>query len=351
MDNFLCLEGLVYLNSMQEEFVNQLYQLLSTSKKCVIFPHKNPDGDALGSTLALLHFLTKKGHECQLISPNEYPKFLQWLPGQEKILCFNKNESICRKYIESADLFFTLDFNALGRINPIDQWINKTATPIVMIDHHQEPESYAELQYSDPSIGSTCEMVYNVLTAYDSKSIDTEIAECLYTGIMTDTGSFRFSSTTAKTHTVVADLLSRGVNHVKIHQAIYDSSRFERLQLLGIALSKLTRVNGLQAVYTALCQEELDRCNFQKGDTEGFVNYGLSLDGVKLSVIMIENKQEQLIKMSFRSKGDFDVNTFARKHFNGGGHFNAAGGASKLSLEETQNKLHRVLLNHSEVLK
>ena len=351
IDNFHCLRVLVYLIAMQKEFVQQLQQLLSKPKKCVIFPHKNPDGDALGSTLALFHFLSKKGHKCTLISPNEYPKFLQWLPGQENILCFNKDESICRDHIKTADVFFTLDFNALGRIAPIDQWIQKTSTPTVMIDHHQEPESYATLQYSDPSIGSTCEMVYNVLSAYDSKLIDTEIAECLYTGIMTDTGSFRFSSTTATTHTVVADLLARGVNHVKIHQAIYDSSRFERLQLLGITLNKLTRVNDLQAVYTTLSQEELDRCNFQKGDTEGFVNYGLSLDGIKLSVIMIENKQEQIIKMSFRSKGDFDVNTFARKHFNGGGHFNAAGGASKLSLEQTQNKLHRVLLTYSEALK
>lgn len=336
---------------MPKEFVQQLQQLLSTPKKCVIFPHKNPDGDALGSTLALFHFLSKKGHDCYLISPNEYPKFLKWLPGQENILCFNKNESICRDHIETADVFFTLDFNALGRITPIDQWVQKTSTPFVMIDHHQEPESYATLKYSDPSIGSTCEMIYNVFNEFDANAIDTNIAECIYTGIMTDSGSFRFSSTTAKTHTVVADLITRGVDHVKIHQAIYDSSRFERLQLLGIALSNLTRVDDLQAVYSRLSQDELNRCDFQKGDTEGFVNYGLSLDGIKLSVIMIENRQEQIIKMSFRSKGDFDVNTFARKHFNGGGHFNAAGGASTLSLEETQEKLHRILLTYSERLR
>ena len=332
---------------MQKEFINQLSTLLSSPKKCVIFPHKNPDGDALGSTLALRHFLQKKGHDCQVISPNEYPKFLAWMPGQENILCFNKEEMMCRKHIEEADLFFTLDFNALGRIAPIDQWIEKADTTVVMIDHHEAPQDYASLMYSDPSLGSTCEMVYNVLTALDAKGITQDIATCIYTGIMTDSGSFRFSSTTAKTHRVVAHLLDSGIDHSKIHQHIYDSYRFERLQLLGLGLKNLSRVEKLQAVYMHLSQAELDACDFQKGDTEGFVNYGLSLEGVKLAVIMVENKQEEIIKMSFRSKGDFDVNTFARKHFNGGGHVNAAGGMSTLSLTETKEKLHQIILQYS----
>ena len=332
---------------MQKEFIDQLYKLLSSPKKCVIFPHKNPDGDALGSTLALGHFLQKRGHHCKIISPNEYPKFLAWMPGQKDILCFNKEELKCKNHIEEADLFFTLDFNALGRIAPIDQWIQKTNTTIVMIDHHEAPQDYASLMYSDPSIGSTCEMVYNVLTAMDAECITENIARCIYTGIMTDSGSFRFSSTTAKTHRIVAHLLECGIDHSEIHQHIYDSYRFERLQLLGYGLKNLTRVEKLQAVYMHLSQAELDACDFQKGDTEGFVNYGLSLAGVKLAVIMIENKQEGIIKMSFRSKGVFDVNAFARNYFNGGGHVNAAGGMSTLSLEETKEKLHRIILQHS----
>ena len=329
---------------MYKEFTEQLKDLLSTPQNCVIFPHRNPDGDALGSTLALWHFLQKKGHQCHLISPNEYPKFLAWLPGQENIHCFIKDRTVCEKLMEEATVFFTLDFNALGRVAPMDKILEKTTTPIVMIDHHEAPQSYATLRYSDPSIGSTCEMVFNVLNTWESQLIDKTIASCIYTGMMTDSGSFRFSSTTAKTHKIIAQLLELGVDHTVIHQNIYDSYRFERLQLLGITLNNLTKVDQLAAVYTYISQEQLNSCDFQKGDTEGFVNYGLSLEGIKLSVIMIENTQEGIIKMSFRSKGDFDVNTFARTYFNGGGHFNAAGGMSTDSLEDTRLKLEKAIL-------
>ena len=335
---------------MYKEFTQQLKVLLSTPQNCVIFPHKNPDGDALGSTLALWHFLQKKGHQCHVVSPNEYPKFLEWLSGQEKIHCFSKDREQCEKLIGEATVFFTLDFNALGRIAPIDKIVEKSTTPIVMIDHHEAPQSYASLKYSDPSIGSTCEMIFNVLNTWDNSLLDKTIASCIYTGMMTDSGSFRFSSTTATTHKIVAQLLELGVNHTTIHQNIYDSYRFERLQLLGITLNNLTRIEQLAAVYTFLSQEELNSCDFQKGDTEGFVNYGLSLDGINLAVIMIENKQEGIIKMSFRSKGDFDVNSFARKYFNGGGHFNAAGGMSTDSLEDTRLKLEKAILENAPLL-
>ncbi|MDG1054158.1 MAG: bifunctional oligoribonuclease/PAP phosphatase NrnA [Flavobacteriaceae bacterium] len=335
---------------MYKEFTAQLKELLSTPQDCVIFPHKNPDGDALGSTLALWHFLKKEGHNCHVVSPNEYPKFLEWLPGQEQIHCFSKTPEACEKLITEATVFFTLDFNALGRIGPMDKLLGKTTTPIVMIDHHEAPQSYATLKYSDPSIGSTCEMVFNVLASWDKSLLDKSIATCLYTGMMTDSGSFRFSSTTATTHKIVAQLLELGVDHTIIHQNIYDSYRFERLQLLGITLNNLSRVDQLAAVYTTLSQEELNSCDYQKGDTEGFVNYGLSLEGIKLAVIMIENKQEGIIKMSFRSKAGFDVNTFARKYFNGGGHFNAAGGMSTDSLENTRAKLEKAILAKAALL-
>lgn len=335
---------------MYKEFTQQLKALLSSPQNCVIFPHKNPDGDALGSTLALSHFLQKEGHNCSVISPNEYPKFLEWLPGQKNIQCYNKDEESCLELIEKATVFFTLDFNALGRIAPIDKVLEKANAPIVMIDHHESPQLYAQLQYSDPSIGSTCEMVFNVLNSWDKNKIDKTIASCIYTGMMTDSGSFRFSSTTATTHKIVAQLLELGVEHTLIHQQIYDSYRFERLQLLGITLKNLVRVDQLAAVYTSLSQEELNSCDFQKGDTEGFVNYGLSLEGVKLAVIMIENKQEGIIKMSFRSKGDFDVNNFARTYFNGGGHFNAAGGMSTDSLLATRDALEKAIQTNAALL-
>lgn len=335
---------------MYKEFTLQLKSLLSTPQNCVIFPHKNPDGDALGSTLALQHFLTKKGHNSVVISPNEYPNFLCWLPGQENIRCYTKEESSCLALIEKADVFFTLDFNALNRIAPLDKAIKNTTRPIVMIDHHQAPQDYAHLQYSDPTIGSTCEMVFKVLSSWDKSCLDKNIGSCIYTGMMTDSGSFRFSSTTATTHKIVAQLLELGVDHSLIHQNIYDSYRFERLQLLGITLKNLVRVEKLAAVYTSLSQEELNSCDFKKGDSEGFVNYGLSLEGIKLAVIMIENKQENIIKMSFRSKDDFDVNQFARTYFNGGGHLNAAGGMSTRSLRETRLALEKAILENAELL-
>ena len=335
---------------MFKEFAQQLSAFLEKEQRCVILPHKNPDGDALGSTLALYHFLNKKGHECSLISPNEYPSFLAWLPGEENIICFSKEEEKSIALIEAATVIFTLDFNALGRIATMDEYIKASTATKVMIDHHEAPQNYAALMYSNPALGSTCEMVYNVLHTWDKSLLDQNMATCLYTGIMTDSGSFRFPSITATTHKIVAHLLELGVNHAQIHQNIYDSYRFERLQLLGITLNNLKRIDNLNAVYTSLSQEELDRCDFRKGDTEGFVNYGLSLDGIKLAVILIENKQEGIIKMSFRSKGDFDVNQFAREHFNGGGHVNAAGGASYVSLENTRIKLEQVIRENSSTL-
>lgn len=340
-----CRELWYICTTMEKIFLPELQALLSSPKKCVIFPHKNPDGDALGSTLALSQFLIKKGHQSLVISPNEFPDFLKWMPSQEHILCFDQQETHCKEIIAEAEVIFTLDFNALGRISPIDDHLRKHPAPKVMIDHHQEPEDYATLRYSDTTIGSTCEMVYNVLHQWDAECIDSAIATCLYTGIMTDSGSFRFPSTTAKTHRIVADLFDRGVHHSFIHQNVHDSSSYDRLQLLGCCLNHLTPIENLPAIYTYLSQENLDEFNFQKGDTEGFVNYGLSIDGIQLSVILIEYKAEGIIKMSFRSKGSFDVNAFAREHFSGGGHKNAAGGKSTLTIEETLEKLKSAVVN------
>lgn len=207
-----------------------------------------------------------------------------------------------------------------------------------MIDHHQSPGNYADIMYSDSSMSSTCEMVYHVLNALDSEAISPEIANCLYTGIMTDTGSFRYSSTTDKTHRAAAHLIACGANNTTIHQNIFDSYSFERLKLLGSALNNLTKIAGLPVVYMALTQKQLNYYRYRKGDTEGFVNYGLSLRGIQLSVLLIENESEGKIKISFRSKGTFSVNEFARNYFEGGGHTNASGGFSLLPMDQTIEK-------------
>ena len=323
---------------MKKELQKEFIQILNKPKKVVIIPHKNPDGDALGSTLALNFFLNKTGHQSHVVSPNEYPDFLNWLPGQEGILKHTTETDKSVELIKAADLIFTLDFNSLGRVEMLEPHINTSSAKKIMIDHHQEPSDYADIMYSDSNIGSTCEMVYNLISHLDAAQIDQKIATCLYTGIMTDTGSFRFPSTTPKTHHVIAELIDKGANHSEIHQNIYDTFTFDRLRLLGTALTNLKKIKELPVVYITISQEELNRNNFKKGDTEGFVNYGLSLVGISVAVIMIENEQEQIIKMSFRSKGAFSVNDFARTYFNGGGHHNAAGGVSKLSLSETESK-------------
>ncbi|MDA7693545.1 DHH family phosphoesterase [Flavobacteriaceae bacterium] len=320
---------------MEKSFITDLKKYLISPKKIVILPHRNADGDALGSTLAWYHFLSQKGHEAVVISPNEYPSFLKWLPGENKILKYTQNPSEVQEKIRHADMIFTLDFNALDRIQELTDIVSKAPGHKIMIDHHEAPEDYAVLRYSDTSMSSTCEMIYNVIKALDETAINKEIASCLYTGIMTDTGSFRYSATTSETHQAISHLIQAGADGTEIHQKIYDSASFNRLKLLGITLSNLQQFPDLPIVFMTLNQEELISCDYQKGDTEGFVNYGLSLEGIVFSCILIENKNEGKIKMSFRSKGTFSVNDFARTYFNGGGHHNAAGGMSMDSMEDT----------------
>ncbi len=335
---------------MDNYFITALKEHLSYPKKIVIIPHKNPDGDALGSCLGWGHFLSSMGHFCTIISPNDYPNFLNWLPGQSDIIKYDHAEPQCQKLLSEADIIFTLDFNNLDRIKPMDVFLKTCKGIKVMIDHHQEPSDFSDLTYSDPNIGSTCEMVYNVIEAIDVSKMNTAIATSLYTGIMTDSGSFRFPSTTSRTHRITAFLLTHKIDHAKIHQNIYDTYSIGRLQLLGKALANLVKIEPLNAVYIALSQKELNQCDFKKGDTEGFVNYGLSLEGIVLAIILIENTQEGIIKMSFRSKGEFNVNQFAKEHFNGGGHHNAAGGVSHESLEKTIAKVHQTVLQYSTQL-
>jgi len=331
--------------------IKQLTALLSVPQKIVIVPHKNPDGDAIGSTLGLWHFLKNKGQEATIISPNDFPKFLKWMPGAADILNFELENTQSKKAIEEATLVFTLDFNHLGRIGQMQPFLEAVQAPIIMIDHHQEPSDYALVTYSDVTMSSTCEMVYNFIDFIgDTSEITAEIANCLYTGIMTDTGSFKYASTTSKTHRIIAELMDKGAKNTYIHNVIFDTNSPSRLHLLGCALKNMVILEGFNAAYITLSQEELDTYKFKKGDTEGFVNYGLTLEGIKFAVIFIENKEEGIIKISLRSEGDFSVNEFARAHFEGGGHTNAAGGKSDLSLEETAKYFVNLLPKYKKEL-
>jgi phosphoesterase RecJ-like protein len=331
--------------------VLDLKKLLSNPKKVVIVPHKNPDGDAMGSTLGLYHYLKKLGHSATVIVPNDYPEFLKWIPGTKEVVIYEENTHIAESEIAQADLIFTLDFNSLHRCGEMETPIENAAAIKVMIDHHQQPDDYATFVYSDVSMCSTCEMVYHFIEMMnDLDLIDVAIGEALYTGIMTDTASFRFPLTTSTTHRVIAHLIDIGVEKSHIHNAVYDTNSFGRLQLMGCALNNLKFLEPLKTAYISLTNKELDAHDFQKGDTEGLVNYGLSLKGAKFAVIFIEHKQEDIIKISFRSKGDFDVNTFARTHFDGGGHKNASGGRSNLNLEDTIAKFINILSDYKSEL-
>ncbi|MCG2460751.1 bifunctional oligoribonuclease/PAP phosphatase NrnA [Flavobacteriaceae bacterium F89] len=336
---------------MNLEDVKVVKELLSTPQHIVIVPHKNPDGDAIGSTLALYHYLKGLGLEAVVISQNDYPKFLKWMPGSETIVNFEWDMTSARTLIEKATLIFTLDFNHLSRVDKMQPFLEEASATFIMIDHHQEPSDYAKVTYSDTNIGSTCEMVYNLIEAMgDLNKISNDIANCLYTGIMTDTGSFKFPSTTSKTHRVVADLIDKGAKNTEIHNRVYDTNTPDRLHLLGCALKNMVILEEYRTAYITLSQEELDTHNFKKGDTEGFVNYGLTLKGICFAVIFIENKEEKIIKISLRSEGNFSVNQYARKHFQGGGHVNAAGGKSNLSLRETTDYFESTLVKYKDDL-
>ncbi len=331
--------------------ITKLKELLNTKKSIVIVPHKNPDGDAMGSTLALHKYLIKQGHDATVIAPNEYPLFLKWMPGQEDVLIYNAFAKAAETKINQADIIFTLDFNHFSRTGEMEEVLSQAKASFVMIDHHQSPDDYAIVTYSDTSMSSTCEMVYHFLDKLNAlENIDADMATCLYTGIMTDTGSFRFPSTTQTTHTVIASLIEKGAKNAEIHRSIYDTNSYSKLQLLGVALKNLKVLPEYRTAYITLTQEELDNHKFQKGDTEGFVNYGLSLDGIIFAVIFIESKADSIIKMSLRSKGDFSVNEFARAHYNGGGHTNAAGGRSLLTMKETIEQFIHTLAPYKSTL-
>lgn len=329
---------------MTKQDIQAVQELLATPKKIAIIPHRGPDGDAMGSTLALYHFLIKNNHQPVVIAPNEFPDFLAWLPRSETVEVYEKEREKCTAILNDAELIFTLDFNALHRTGEMETVLKTLTVPFIMIDHHEKPDDYAAVMYSDTQFGSTCEMIYNFITYLGQKSsIDTTIATCIYTGILTDSGSFRFPKTTGNTHRIVAELIDLGVENTIVPTLLFDNSSYNRLQLLGRALQNMQLIPEKQTSYITLTQAELNKFHFVKGDTEGIVNYGLSIKGIVFSAIFIENQEEKIIKISFRSQGDFDVNEFARNHFNGGGHINAAGGKSEDSLSATVAKFEELV--------
>lgn len=317
------------------QLLNQIFPLLLQPRNVVITTHQKPDGDAMGSALGLYQFLMQFGHAVTVISPTNWASFLSWMPGSKNVLDYERQTDEANKAIDAADWIFCLDFNTLNRTRRMEEKLGNATAERILIDHHQEPQvdkfTYGE---SDTTKSSTCEMVYDFILAsgHDDK-INIAVAECLYAGVMTDTGSFRFPATSSNVHRMVATLKEKGLDHGPVHEALYDNFLENRFRFLGnVLLNRMEVFYEYNTALIAIPQADLIKYNIKTGDTEGLVNYPLSIQGIKLAAIIIDRGEER--KSSFRSKGCFDVNSFARKYFNGGGHFNAAGGQSKETLEE-----------------
>ena len=316
-------------------------------RKAVIITHFKPDADALGSSLGLAGFLKKKGHKVQVITPSDYPDFLAWMPGNDEVLALSKESNEVEKkaaeLIAKANVIFCLDFSGLSRISVLGDMVKKSKAKKVLIDHHLEPEKFADFVQWDEHSASTSGLVFELIKELDEESqVDEGIANCLYAGLMTDTGGFRHNNTTQKEFLMASELVGMGANPSEVARLIYDNATVERLRLIGYVLSeKLQVLPQYRTAYMTISSGELKKFGSQTGDTEGLVNYGLSIGGVRLAVLMYDRKEE--IKLSFRSIGNFSVNEFARKHFEGGGHKNASGGSSRLSLEQTLQKFLALL--------
>lgn len=331
--------------------ISELKILLDSKKKIVITSHNNPDGDAVGSSLAMQRYLFKKGHDVSAVVPNMFPGFLSWLPGSDNILIYSKSAKEVQQKISEAEIIFCLDYNAINRFGPAAEIIERSTAKRVLIDHHIDPQvDEFDYCYSTVNTSSTGELVYDFIEMMgDSDLIDKEIAETIYAGIVTDTGSFSFAANNVKTYLVTAKLIEKGVDAEQVHRLIYDTFSEGRLRLLGHAISKNMLVwDDLNTAIIYLSKEDLIRFDYKVGDVEGVVNYPLMMEKVNMSVLLTE--RDNTIRMSFRSKGEFSVNQLARNHFKGGGHRNAAGGRSFKSMEKTIEELQKVLPAYKDAL-
>lgn len=325
-------------------------ELIKSPQKIVITTHHKPDADALGSSLALAGYLQKKGHDVQVISPTDYPGFLTWMAGNDEVLIFEGNEANSAQIVEQADIVCCLDFSSLSRLNNLGELVAVSKSKKVLIDHHLDPDDFADFKYWTTDAAATAELVYQLIAELgEDHLVDKNLAECLYAGIMTDTGNFKHPNTTEHVFEVCAQLVRLGADTARVARLIYDSNTVDRIKFLGFALSeRLTILPEYNTAYFAITQEDLKRYNSQTGDTEGLVNYALSIDGIKFAALIID--RSVMIKISFRSVGDFSVSQFSKSHFEGGGHKNAAGGKSDLSLDETVQKFERLLEQYKDKL-
>ncbi len=324
--------------------LSALKDFLSTPRKIVITTHASPDADALGSSLGLYHFLKKRGHDVTVVTPTEYPDFLTWMKGNDEVIINSeKTFEQIKSLMNATDLICCLDFSGLNRIKNLGDVVGNATAKKLLVDHHRNPEKFCDFELWDQDASATAELVYDLIEMLGgTEELNVAIAECLYAGIMTDTGSFKFPSTSSKVHRIVAHLIDLGANVNKVSRNIYDNNSVNRLRFIGYALAeKLTIVSKMKVAYFVITSEEHKRFNLKSGDTEGLVNYALSIKGISVAAIIMEKDNE--VKMSFRSVGDYAVNDFAAEHFDGGGHKNAAGGHSDQGLEATLEKFKSLI--------
>jgi phosphoesterase RecJ-like protein len=331
--------------------LSELTDLLATPQKIVITTHHKPDGDAMGSSLGLYAYLIQKGHHVTVITPTDYPYFLHWLPNNSDVVIYTEKQAEAAVLVAEAALIFCLDFNTLSRINELGELIRAAAGYKIMIDHHLEPEDFDDFRHWNINACAAAQQVYDFIVNVleDGASMTKDIATCLYTGIMTDSGSFRFPSATSTVYRIGADLIDLGAEHWRIHQLVYDNATENRLRFLGHCLTnKLEILREYNTAIITVTAEELKHYNIVTGDTEGIVNYALSVNGIKLAAFIIERTDR--VKISLRSTGDFPANEICKKYFNGGGHRNAAGGASDKGLAETVDTFKALLKEYEQQL-
>lgn len=346
LPNFGAMNNKIY----QPDRLAQLRNWLTTASTILITNHKNPDGDAMGSALALSHFLKKWGYPATVLVPNDYPEFLKWLPGDERVMNYETDPNRGDELIAKADLIFSLDYNHLSRVGQMEQPILASPAKKILIDHHRDPSDFADLMFSDHNSCATAQLVYELIESLELLNLlDADTATCIYTGLVTDTGSFRYPSTTAKTHHIVANLLDAGVKNGRVHQNLFDNKTETVIKMRGHVLSNnLTVLPEFKVAYITLSLDEQAQFETKSGDTEGLVNEALAVKGVVMAAFFKES--HNLVKISFRSSGAFAVNELSVDHFEGGGHRNAAGGASHDSLEETIDRFLKLLPEYKNKL-
>lgn len=332
-----------------EAFYDQFDAILLKPKRFTLACHVNPDGDAIGSMLAMAEFLRLKGHEVKMVCANAFPDFLAWMPGAEEILIYEKEGEACDVAVAGAECIILLDFNALSRAGILHNEIGKTRCPRVIVDHHPDPDlNNVTCCYSDICVSSASEVVTEIILHYGVEYLTQSVATNLMVGIMTDTGSFAHSIFHARTFELCSVLTDKSMPYNLIHQLVYDSFTEGRLRLMGYALyQKMEIMEDYAVAIIALTKKEMDRFDFQVGDTEGIVNFPLSMKKIKMSVLVTERTDQ--IRLSFRSKGSFSVNEIANKHFKGGGHTNAAGGSATTGIRAVVKKLKSILPDYPEL--